>query len=194
MHRWLALCLLPVLVGCLGGTFQPDVFYALEPNPTVTPGPSAGKTLGIRGIESSVLLRRPMVYRDTAFRLQTYDGALWADEPARIVTRELAAALRASGRFDDVASATSLTTPDLVLTGAVERFEEVRSAEGRTAVCAVRIDVRTRTGRDLVYGERLEAVVALADDTLEAYAAAMTAALEQVIAEAAAGIAGAVAP
>ena len=190
MNRWIALSLLLALTGCFGGTYQPDVYYALEPAPTVTAAAaSSGQTLGIRVIEAPVIYRRPMVYRDGAYRVQPYDGALWAEEPARVLTNELTNALRASNRFADVASATTMRMPDLLLTGAVQRFEEVREGGRVQAVCSVRIDVRQRDTGALVYGATLEAAVPFEGVGHEAYAAAMSQAVAQVISEAVEGIA-----
>jgi len=192
MNRWIALCLLLPLAGCFGGAYQPDVFYAIDPAPVIERAAAPSEhTLGVRAIDAPIMLRRPMVYRDGAYTLKAYDGALWADEPARIVSLELVDALRQSNRFADVAPATVMRMPDYILTGSLQRFEEVRDGGSVSAACAVRIDVRDRDTGALLYGATLEASVPFDGIGHEAYAAAMSQAVAQVISEAVAGIAGA---
>jgi ABC-type uncharacterized transport system auxiliary subunit len=192
MIRWIALCLLVPLAGCLGGSYQPDVFYAIEPATAVTPVETpTGHTLAVRPIEAPIMLRRPMVYRDGAYKLKAYDAALWADEPSRVLSHELVDALRRSNRFADVASATVMRMPDYLLTGTIQQFEEVREGGAVSAVCAVRIDVRARDNGALLYSATLEASVPFDGTGLEAYAAAMSQAVGQVVSQAVEGIAAA---
>lgn len=192
MYRWIALPLLLPLAACFGGTYQPDVYFAVEPAPAVTPAAEPSPhTLGIRGLEAPVMLRRPMVYRDGDYRLKTYDGALWAEEPARMLTHALTNAIRESNRFADTAPAGTMRMPDYLLTGSLERFEEVRDGLEAAAVCAVRVEVRHRDTGSLLYGASLEARVPMDGTSHEAYAAAMSQAVTQVVTQAVEGIAAA---
>jgi ABC-type uncharacterized transport system auxiliary subunit len=88
------------------------------------------------------------VYRPTADEVGFYEYHRWAMDPRRAITRYMAEALRAQSLFKSVAVHEQGSEPAYVLSGNIERLEEVDQGREVRAVCTISaqlLDARTRS-------------------------------------------------
>lgn len=174
--------------GCLTARPMPIMRIVAMAEPrmaTVSAGP---RTLGVRVLESAMPYKQKAVYRTNDFEIKYYDAVEWSELPRDIVTRVLQDALIASGRFGDVGNAADMRAPDLVLTGQLRKFDEVRAANGTFAECEVRLELRAGLTRDAVWADTLRVSEPLGDNSPGALAVAMSQAVARVAEQAAADI------
>ena len=136
------------LAGCLGKVKYPT-YYALQLPPTATEQSNGAATasIAIREFRSPEYLRRgAIVYRPTADEIAFYDYHRWATEPSRTVTEAVVDHLRASGSFAHVKIYDGRSDVDYVLTGQLERLDEVDFGGGvkvEASLSAQLTDIRT---------------------------------------------------
>ena len=115
------------LGGCLGKVKYPT-FYALQlaPAPPVHTTETATVSVAVREFRSAEYLRRgAIVFRPSAEEIGFYDYSRWATDPPRTVTNAVVDRLRASGNFTHVNIYDGHSDIDYVLTGQLERLDEV---------------------------------------------------------------------
>jgi ABC-type uncharacterized transport system auxiliary subunit len=86
------------------------------------------------------------VYRASAEQIGFYDYHRWATDPRQFVTVAIADRLRASGNFADVTVYDGRSHADYIITGRLEKLEEVDYAGGvrvEVALSAQMTDIRT---------------------------------------------------
>ncbi len=170
-----------VLAGCMTPRYIPTTWYAVDPVLNVEAAAPGSQSLAIRFLEAGRPYNEKMVFRQ-GVELVRYPSSEWADLPNRVATRALTEAVTRTGRFTDVGDAVDMPAPDLVLTGDLLRFEEVRTDDGVKAVCEIRIDVRSRTeAATAVYSGAMGCEAPLAGDGPAALAEAMGSALGEVV-------------
>jgi ABC-type uncharacterized transport system auxiliary subunit len=134
--------------GCLGKLKYPT-YYALQlpPAEAAQPNATATASIAIREFRSPEYLRRgAIVYRPSAEEVAFYDYHRWATEPPRTVTEAVVNHLRASGSFAHVKIYDGRSDVDYVLTGKLERLDEVDYGGGvkvEVALSAQLTDSRT---------------------------------------------------
>lgn len=130
-HRRIAVCFalaaLIVLSGCGGAVKYPD-YYTLNvpppPDPPVQEGVRA--CLAVREFRSPAYLRRgAIVYKTSPDQIGFYNYHRWAVDPREFVTNAVAERLRASGNFSQVRFYDGRSDIDYVLSGRLEKLEEV---------------------------------------------------------------------
>ena len=139
-----------VFVGCLGKVRYPAYYELhLPPAPDPPPGPEARASVAIREFRSPSYLRQgPLVYRASAEQIGFYDYHRWASDPRDFVTNAIADRLRASGNFADVKFYDGHSRTDYVISGRLERLEEVDYKGGvkvEVALSAQMTELRTGT-------------------------------------------------
>lgn len=124
------LVLLPVLAGC--GRVRYPKYYTLSVPPP--PDPVAehnAPSLAVREFQSPGYLRQgPIVYRPTAEEIGFYEYHRWAADPRTFVTSAVLDNLRASGRYSAVSMYNGRADNDYVLSGKLEKLEEVDYESG----------------------------------------------------------------
>lgn len=176
------------LSGCLGPReYVESANYALRPDPQVEAATPTDLVLGVRPLDRAEPIKDDIAFRETDFRLQYYATARWAESPRDVVTRVLKDALVASGRFADVGDARDIR-PDLLLTGELREFEEVRTEEGRFAVVTARLEVRNVRENAPIWAETLSSRVPVEGEGVGTLAAAMNRAVAEIAEHAVAGI------
>lgn len=146
----ISLAVSTVLVGCVGRVRYPT-YYTLNVPPAPDPPAAAGlrASLAIREFRSPVYLRQgPLVYRASAEQIGFYDYHRWATDPRQFVTTAIADRLRASGNFTDVSVYDGRSHADFIITGCLEKLEEVDYEGGvkvEVALSAQMTDIRTGT-------------------------------------------------
>lgn len=176
--------------GCITSTYKPTRFYALEPVVQVAAVETVPKVLGVRPLEpAQPYTKRQMVYRaeDRVLGFQQYDE--WSELPGDTVTRTLMDALVATKRFADVGNASDVGASDLILTGQLRKFDEVRSGDPWAAECEIRLELREGLARTLVWANTLSVRKPLGKRSPAGFAAAMNDAVSEMAQEAAEQIA-----
>ena len=120
--------LLLVTMGC-GGKIRYPQYYSLELAPTPRPGagdPPGIGTVAVSPFGTSAYLRQGrVVYREAPNQLAFYEYHRWAADPAATVTTAMIETLRSSGPFSLVERYNVLDKPDYLMTGRLERLDEI---------------------------------------------------------------------
>ncbi len=190
MHRAGVFFLLATVTlgGCIRPSITPTVRYTLEPAIEVSAASGTDRTLGVRQLRAPILYRTPMLYKE-GLQVHQYAYAEWAMNPDSMVTRAIIDAIAATKRFHDVADASSVNRPELMLVGELRRFEADRDVNPPEAVCEVRLELRETFGTKLLWADTLTARVPLQEDHLPAIPQAMSEAVAQIANRAATEIA-----
>jgi len=135
-------------VGCAGKIRYPSYYTLHVPPPPDPPArPDAHASLAVREFRSPGYLRQgPLVYRASAEQIGFYDYHRWATDPRQFVTVAIANRLRASGNFADVTMYDGRSHVDYIITGRLEKLEEVDYAGGvrvEVALSAQLTDIHT---------------------------------------------------
>ncbi len=135
-------------LACVGKVRYPT-YYALHlPSAPALPAAAQGHaSLAIREFRSPDYLRQgPLVYRASTEQIGFYDYHRWATDPREFVTSAITDRLRAGGTFADVKVYDGRSSADYILTGRLEKLEEVDYEGGvkvEVALSAQMIEVRT---------------------------------------------------
>ena len=116
------------LVGCLGGKVKYPTYYTLQVPPPPDPPPlePARPKLAVRQFTAPGYLRQgPIVYRVSAEQIGLYDYHRWAMDPRDFVTNAILDRLRASNTFDNVKLYDGRSDSDYILSGRLEKLEEL---------------------------------------------------------------------
>jgi len=127
----LIVTLLPVLSGC--GRVRYPAYYTL--NLPAPPDPPAAEnvrsSIAVREFQSPNYLRQgPIVYRTTPEEIGFYEYHRWAADPRTLVTSAVVDHLRAGGQFSVVSMYDGRPNNDYVLSGKLEKLEEVDYESG----------------------------------------------------------------
>jgi ABC-type uncharacterized transport system auxiliary subunit len=121
------LAALVILTGCAGRVKYPNYYTLNLPAP---PDPPAAEnvhgTLAIRQFRTPAYLRRgAIVYKTSSEQIGFYAYDRWAIDPRDFVTNSIIERLRASGAFARVQSYDGSRDVDYVLSGRLEKLEEL---------------------------------------------------------------------
>jgi len=124
---YFVLTALMTLAGCGGAVKYPN-YYALHipapPDPPAQVGVRA--TLAVREFRSPTYLRQgAIVYKTSPEQIGFYNYHRWAVDPREVVTNAVTDRLRASGNFTQVKTYDGRSDIDYVLSGRIEKMEEV---------------------------------------------------------------------
>ena len=129
--HWIRLVLLVatavMLAGCAGKVKYPSYYTLNVPPPPDPPAPeSVRSSLAVREFRSPVYLRQgAIVYKTSPEQIGFYNYHRWAVDPREFVTTAVTERLRASGNFAQVGIYDGRRDVDYVLTGRLERLEEI---------------------------------------------------------------------
>ena len=122
-----ALAALMILSGC-GGAVKYPHYYTLDVPPPPDP-PAKGNihaTLAVREFRSPEYLHQgAIVYKTSPEQIGFYNYQRWATDPRELVTNAVADHLRATGNFGQVKSYDGRPDIDYVLSGRLEKLDEV---------------------------------------------------------------------
>ena len=136
------------LIGCVSRVKYPT-YYTLHVPPAVDPprAPKAAASVAVGEFRSPTYLRQgAIVYRATPEEVGFYNYQRWAVDPREFVTDTIADRLRESGRFAEVKIYDGRSDVDLMLTGRLEKLEEVDYEGGvkvEVALSAQMTDLRS---------------------------------------------------
>jgi len=139
-----------VLAAC--GKVRYPTSYVLDFPPPAPRPAASNSSLGPVTIREfrcpEYLCEGRIVYRPTADEVGFYDYHRWAMNPRQAITQYLQDGLRAQSLFKSVALYERGSEAEYVLSGSLERLEEVDQGRDVRAVCTISaqlLDVRTRT-------------------------------------------------
>jgi len=138
--RRMAVCFvlatLIILVGCGGAAKYPN-YYTLHIQPPVDPPAQEGvrTSLAVREFRSPTYLRQgAIVYKTSPEQIGFYNYHRWAVDPREFLTNAVADHLRASGNFTQVKLYDGRSDIDYVLSGRLEKLEELDYGGGGVKV------------------------------------------------------------
>jgi ABC-type uncharacterized transport system auxiliary subunit len=155
-------CLLiaALLTASCGKVRYPN-YYTLSVAPTMTPHDNGGRRLGsvkVRDFETPTYLRQGrIVYRESPTQVGYYDYHRWVSNPGATVTTAIIGGLRSTGLFSEVDSDASHMKTDFLLTGQLERLDEIEYGGGvrvEVKMSAQVVDLRTKA--TVWHGEEAE--------------------------------------
>jgi len=116
-----------VLAGCGGAVKYPNYYTLHVPPPPDPPTPESVHTsLAVREFRSPGYLRQgAIVYKTSPEQIGFYNYHRWAVDPREFVTNAVEERLGASGNFARVKLYDGRSDVDYVLTGRLERLEEI---------------------------------------------------------------------
>ena len=151
MKKWpIALMGALMLAGC--GSVRYPKTYVLNLPPAVSqaaPAEGALEPVAVREFQCpEYLCEGRIVYRSTAEEVGFYEYHRWAMNPRQAITQYVLDGVRAQGLFKSVALHERGSQAAYVLSGNIERLEEVDQGHDVRAVCAISaelLDTRTRS-------------------------------------------------
>jgi len=122
-------CVITLLTAGCGGKVLYPTYYALNlppPPKAVTDNPRVQATVAVRRFDTPTYLRQGrIVYREAPQKIGFYDYRRWAEDPAATTTAAIIDSLRSSRLFSIVKAYDSQDKPDYIMSGRVERLDEI---------------------------------------------------------------------
>ncbi|HZW92758.1 MAG TPA: ABC-type transport auxiliary lipoprotein family protein [Candidatus Eremiobacteraceae bacterium] len=171
------------LVGCAGRINYPS-YYTLNlpapPDPPAAEGVRA--SVAIREFRSPAYLRQgSIVYKSSPEQIGFYNYDRWAVDPRDFLTNAVVDRLRASGTFSQVKLYDGRADIDYVLSGRLERLEEVDYDGGIQVQVAISAQMtRVATGETVWSNEAIE-VGTVAQRNVPAVVSEMSRTMERTI-------------
>ena len=116
-----------LLTGCIG-RMKYASYYALNLAPVAdpAPGPDVRTSVAVREFRAPAYLREgPIVYRPSPEQIGFYEYHRWAVDPRQAITNAIVERLRASGNFAEVTVYDGRADVNYIVSGQVEKFNEV---------------------------------------------------------------------
>lgn len=123
----IAALLAMLLTGCMGKMKYPT-YYTLNLAPVPDPAPGSGPlaSIAVREFQAPAYLRQgPIVYLTSPEEIGFYEYHRWAVEPRKAITNAIVERLRASGNFTLVKTYDGRNDVDYVLSGRLDKLDEV---------------------------------------------------------------------
>jgi ABC-type uncharacterized transport system auxiliary subunit len=114
------------LAGCAGKIRYPSYYVLNVPSVPATQSAPILGSVAVREFDAPRFLREgPIAYRPSPEQLDFYDYHRWAEDPRRVVTAAMVQQIRTRGIFQSVEAFDGRASSECLLTGTVERLEEV---------------------------------------------------------------------
>ena len=119
--------LFTIFLGCGGAVKYPNYYSLHVPSPPDPPAAEGVRTsLAVREFRSPAYLRQgAIVYKRSPEQIGFYNYHRWAEDPREFLTNAVAERLGASGNFAHVKLYDGHSDIDYVLTGRLEKLEEI---------------------------------------------------------------------
>ena len=178
------LATLVILVGC--GRVRYPTYYTLNlpapPDPPVAENVHAA--LAIREFSAPAYLRQgAIVYKPSPDQIGFYAFHRWAINPCQFVTNSVIERLRASGDFARVKSYDGRPDVDYVLSGRLEKFEELDYADGVRVEVAISAQMTNLATGQTVWTNAVSEVGAVNKRDVPAVVSEMNRTMERAIKE-----------
>ncbi len=166
--------------GC-GGAVPASRYYTIDYDvkPVETARP-VDVVLGVEPFSTQPLYRdRRIAHRASEHEVVYYPYSYWAASPGELVADRVAAHIRQTRVIRGVEEAPYATSPDWVLSGHVEQFEEVVHGGQAAARLGLTIRIESLTERRILREEEIAIEKPLSGRSPEEVAAAMSAAVRE---------------
>lgn len=186
-----------LISGCMGKVRYPDYYTLSVPPAPELKGPALRQsaTLAVHRFETPAYLRQGrIVYREAPDRIGFYEYHRWASDPASAVTTAVIESLQSTHRFNSVAQFASEQRPDYLLTGRLERLDEIDYEGGVKVEARLRAELTNlRTGAVLWSGDaaatskidrhNMDSIVAAMGDAIQTSIQRLLAGMDQQLSE-----------
>ena len=178
----LLMMVLPSLIGC--GRVRYPTYYTI--NLPAPPDPAAPEgvrnAIAVREFQSPNYLRQgPIVYRPTPEQIGFYEYHRWASDPRGIVTSAVLDHLRASGNFSLVSKYDGHADVDYILSGRLEKLEEVDDQTGVKVEVAMSAQITSAATGATLWSNSVSEVEPVSQRSVSGVVAQMNRNTEQAI-------------
>jgi len=178
-----ALVAVIALAGCGGAVKYPN-YYTLHiappPDPPVQEGVRV--SLAVREFRSPIYLHQgAIVYKTSPEQIGFYDYHRWAVDPREVVTNAVTDRLRASGNFTQVKTYDGRSDVDYVLSGRIEKLEEVDYEGGVKVEVAITAQMTNLTTGSAVWTNSVDEVETVGQRDVPAVVSEMNRTMERAI-------------
>jgi ABC-type uncharacterized transport system auxiliary subunit len=171
------------LAGCGRAVKYPD-YYTLHVPPPPDPPLQTGvrASLAVREFRSPTYLHQgAIVYKTSAEQIGFYNYHRWAVDPREFVTNAVADRLRASGNFTEVKLYDGRSDVDYVLSGRLEKLEEVDYEGGVKVEVAISAQTTNLTTGAVVWTNTVSEVGSVGQRDVPAVVSEMSRTMERAI-------------
>ena len=179
----IALTALVSLAGCGGAVKYPN-YYTLHVPPPPDPPVQEGVrvSLAVRDFRSPTYLHQgAIVYKTSPEQVGFYNYHRWAVDPREFVTNAVADRLRASGNFTQVKLYDGRSDVDYVLSGRVEKLEEVDYEGGVKVEVALSAQMTSLTTGATVWTNAVSEVGTVGQHDVQVVVSEMNRTMERAI-------------
>jgi uncharacterized lipoprotein YmbA len=178
-----AVMALIALAGCGGAVKYPN-YYALHIPPPPDPPAQEGvrASLAVREFRSPAYLHQgAIVYKTSPEQIGFYNYHRWAADPREVVTNAVTDRLRASGNFTQVKKYDGRSDVDYVLSGRIERLEEVDYEGGVKVEVAISAQMTNLTTGAAVWTNTVDEMGTVGQRDVPAVVSEMNRTMERAI-------------
>ncbi len=169
-------------VGCLGKVTYPTYYTLDVPSPPDPPVQASAPTIAVRQFRLPDYLRQGAIaYRPSPEQIGFYNYQRWAVNPREFVSRAVVERLRASGKFSDVALYDGRSNADFILTGSLERLDEIDYQDGVNAEVALSAQITDFRSGKTVWAGNASQTAKVNERTVAGVVAAMDRALDSAM-------------
>ena len=178
-----ALVAVIALAGCGGAVKYPN-YYTLHiappPDPPVQEGVRV--SLAVREFRSPIYLHQgAIVYKTSPEQIGFYNYHRWGVDPREVVTNAVTERLRASGNFTQVRPYDGRSDVDYVLSGRIEKLEEVDYEGGVKVEVAITAQMTNLTTGSAVWTNSVDEVGTVGQRNVPAVVSEMNRTMERAI-------------
>jgi ABC-type uncharacterized transport system auxiliary subunit len=179
----LTLAVSSALVGCSGKMKYPSYYTLNLPAPPDPPAAEGVRTsVAIREFRSPVYLRQgAIVYKTSPEQIGFYNYHRWAVDPRDFVTNTVADRLRASGTFAQVKLYDGRPDIDYILSGRLEKLEEVDYEGGVKVEVAISAQMTRLATGETVWRNDVAEIGTVAQRNVPAVVSEMNRTMERTI-------------
>jgi uncharacterized lipoprotein YmbA len=177
------LAALIALASCGGAVKYPN-YYTLHVPPPPDPPAQEGvcASLAVREFRSPTYLHQgAIVYKTSPEQIGFYNYQRWAVDPREVVTNAVTERLRASGNFKQVKPYDGRSDVDYVLSGRIEKLEEVDYEGGVKVEVAITAQMTNLTTGAAVWTNTIDEVGTVRQREVPAVVSEMNRTMERAI-------------
>lgn len=178
------------LTGCAGGAKFPAYYTLHVPPAADMPSAAASRpSLAVREFRSPEYLHQgAIVYRTSPEQIGFYQYHRWAVDPREFVTNAIIDRLRATGRFAEVSAYDGQSDVDFVLSGRIEKLEEVDYEGGVKVEVALSAQITDPRAGKTVWADAASESARVDKRSVPAVVAEMSQAMDRAIQKLAASL------
>ena len=177
------LAALIALASCGGAMKYPNYYTLHVPPPPDPPAPEGVRaSLAVREFRSPTYLHQgAIVYKTSPEQIGFYNYHRWAVDPREVVTNAVTERLRASGNFKQVKPYDGQSDVDYVLSGRIEKLEEIDYEGGVKVEVAITAQMTNLTTGAAVWTNTIDEVGTVGQRDVPAVVSEMNRTLELAI-------------